>query len=140
MTGFRSKFLRHKCARDGCYVEQLPLWDDLIAALPAGMRPTDVDGLLEIGGHFLFLEEKRAGAGPDEGQRRALRALARLPNHTVVLFRPGRNSEQEVLLYTPAGEPQGWQPWTRERLLKWVGTWAAVAQGCWAEESAEEGA
>jgi hypothetical protein len=126
MTGYSSSFFRHKCADRGCYYAQLPCWDDIIDCFPRRIRPTDVDGLVEINGHFLFLEEKRAGVSPDEGQRRALLGLSRTPGFTVVFFRPGARSELEVLILGD-GDPQGWQPMTRVAFLDWIRGWAEAA-------------
>jgi hypothetical protein len=110
----------------GCYLNGLPCWDELIEAFPRKIRPTDVDGFVEINGRFLFLEETRAGAGPDEGQRRALLLLARLPGVTVIFHRPGKNSDYEILVYdgTP---PVGWQPKTTGEYFSLLRRWAVAA-------------
>ncbi len=128
MSGYRSSFLRHRCDNSGCYIDNLPCWDDLIECFPRKIRPTDVDGLVEINGQILILEEKCAGAGPDEGQRRALRALAQRPGVTTVFFRPGHRSELEVLILGQ-GDPIGWQPRTREWFRAWLRNWSAAADG-----------
>lgn len=123
MTGYRSSFFRHECTQKGCYIEQLPNWDDYIECFPRRIRPTDIDGMVEINSNFLFLEEKTSGKGPDEGQRLAFQRLSLLPNVTTVFFRPGGNSELEVLTYSDQ-RPQGWQPMTNEefkaRLTRWA--------------------
>lgn len=126
MSGYRSKFFRHHCPQHGCYVQQLPSWDDLIECFPRGIRPTDIDGMVEINDHFLFLEEKCAGKGPDEGQRRALQRLASRSGVMVVFFRPGRASDLEVLTF-PA--PSGWEPMTRADFHARITTWALTADG-----------
>lgn len=126
MTGYRSSFFRHSCRSAGCYVDSLPCWDDLIECFPRKIRPTDVDGFVEINGQFLFLEEKQAGAGPDEGQRIALRRLASLPGVTVAFFRPGKASDYEVLIFD--GEPaQGWRPCSKHQFFAWLRRWAQRA-------------
>lgn len=123
MTGYRSTFFRHKCASSGCYVDSLPCWDDLIECFPRKIRPTDVDGFVEINGNFLFLEEKQKGAGPDEGQRRAMKLLASLPGVTVAFFRPGNASDFEVLIFDGT-QPQGWRPCTKGQWFAWLRRWA----------------
>lgn len=128
MTGYRSQYFRHDCSKKDCYYEQLPCWDDLIECFPRGIRPTDIDGMVEIQGNVLFLEEKRRGAGPDEGQRRALRAVSRRQGITVAFFRPGKSSELEVLIFNQ-DEPNGWQPFTREQFGHWLTYWAKDADG-----------
>ena len=124
MTGYRSKFFRHDCA-DGCYVENLPSWDDLIECFPRRIRPTDIDGFVEINDHLLFLEEKCAGRGPDPGQRKALAALATRPRVTTVFFRPGSASELEVLIFP---NPEGWKPVTRSWFKDWLRAWVTNAE------------
>ncbi len=126
VTGYSSSHFRHSCDRNGCYYKSLPCWDDLIDCFPRRIRPTDVDGMVEIGGRFLFLEEKRAGVAPDEGQRRALLRLSRQRDVTVVFFRPGKSSELEVLIFGQ-GDPQGFQPCTREEFRAWLRGWALAA-------------
>lgn len=126
VTGYASKHFRHSCPANGCYYDSLPCWDDIIEAFPRRIRPTDVDGMVEINDHFLFLEEKRKGVGPDEGQRRAMFALSNLADVTVVFFRPGQASELEVLIFGE-GPPQGWQPRTRLWLTDWLHDWAFQA-------------
>lgn len=124
MTGYRSKFFRHDCACRGCYIEQLPSWDDLIEAFPRRIRPTDIDGLVEVNGHILVLEEKCAGKGPDEGQRQALKVLSELPRVTVIFFRPLADG-LELLTYP---SPNGWQPITRDDFKAMLRRWAEHAE------------
>ncbi len=126
VTGYRSSFFRHSCSKAGCYIDQLPCWDELIECFPRKIRPTDVDGFVEMNGQFLFLEEKQAGAGPDEGQRRALKFLATLPGVTVAFFRPGQSSDYEVLIFdgTP---PDGWLPFSEVHWFAWLRRWAIHA-------------
>lgn len=126
MTGYRSSFFRHKCAVTGCYIDGLPCWDEMIELFPRKIRPTDVDGFVEINGQFLFLEEKQKGAGPDEGQRRALKLLASLDPVTVLFFRPGKSSDYEFLIFD-GGEPQGWRPCSKGQLFAWLRRWAQTA-------------
>ncbi len=126
MSGYASSYFRHKCAVNGCYYEALPNWDDLIAAFPRSIRPTDIDGMVEINGHFLFLEEKRQGQAPDAGQLRAFKALAQQPHTTVAFIRPSRLGALEVLTWED-GEPSGWQARDRIWFTDWLHTWATRA-------------
>lgn len=130
MTGYGSSYFRHKCDDGNCYYEQLPNWDDLIACLPRDIRPTDVDGMVEINGHVLFLEEKRPGVMLHEGQRRALWSLSGRDNITTMFFRPRQalqpTTDLECLVFGN-GPPQGWQPRSREWLKDWLAEWAAHA-------------
>lgn len=124
MSGYGSSYFRHDCTERGCFLAGQTSWDDLIACFPRGIRPTDVDGMVEINGHHLFLEEKRAGQTLENGQRHALAALARKPRTIVVVFRPGITSELEVLTMP---NPKGYQPTSRAGLQHLLRSWAAYA-------------
>lgn len=128
VTGYRSSFFRHQCATLGCYIDSLPCWDDMIELFPRKIRPTDVDGFVEINGQFLFLEEKVRGKGPEEGQRKALKLLATLPGVTVAFFRPGKVADYEVLIFD-GSEPQGWRECSRNQWYAWLRKWAQTADG-----------
>jgi hypothetical protein len=94
--------------------------------LPRGIRPTDIDGMVEVGGQFLFLEQKGPRAVMPNGQRRALAALGNQPNTTVLVFRPSGPSGQAVdVLRFP--DPMGFRTITREQLRAWVAAWARRA-------------
>lgn len=118
--------MRHDCGLRGCYLEQLPPWDDYIECFPRNIRPTDVDGMVEIDGRFLFMEEKQAGVPLQTGQRIALRRLADFHGITVVIFRPGVTADLEVLIYD-GSPPQGFQPYTRDQFKSWLTNWALGA-------------
>lgn len=123
--GYRSRDLRHVCAVRGCYLDALPSWDWLLGAFPRGIVPTDIDGLVEINDHLLFLEEKGAGVVSPLGQRLALKALATRARTSVVHWRPGERTELEVLMFDP--DPSGWEPATRAELRAWCASWARNA-------------
>lgn len=127
MTGYRSRHFRYSCAK-GCYIEQLPDWDDLIPCFPRKIRPTDIDGMVEINNRFLFLEEKRAGVGPDDGQRLALRRLSQRDGFTTMLFRPklAAPSILQCMVFNQH-EPAGWVDRSREWLQDWLRVWADAA-------------
>lgn len=64
-------------------------WSFVNGSFPRGMRPCDVDGMLEINGQFLVLEAKFEGElplNPDSGQFRMYERLSRLPGFTVVVL------------------------------------------------------
>lgn len=126
MTGYMCSHFRHDCSHKGCYLGQLPSWDDLLESFPRGIRPTDVDGMVEINGHVLFLEEKSAGVPVGAGQGRALRQLASRPDVTVVVFRPGVRSDLEVLIFD-GSPPVGFQPRSRDWFKDWLHNWSEVA-------------
>lgn len=125
MTGYRSKDLRHSCPTDGCYVEKLPCWDDFNEAYPRAIRPTDIDGVVEINGSFLFLEEKGPGVPLQFGQMLMFRRLAERPNVTVVVFRPmtaGTYDDGLEIYVLP--KPAMWEPVTAAQFKARIKAWA----------------
>jgi len=106
----------------------LPSWDDIIARLPGKIRPTDIDGMVECSGHFLFIEEKSAGVTPEPAQRLALMRLADQPNTTVVIMRPvaGSVTGMQAIWYP---NPNGFIDLTRDEFLDWVEQWGVNARG-----------
>lgn len=122
MTGFRHKSFRHKCTDKGCYIDSLPSWDFLDGAFPRGIIPTDIDGMVEVNGHVLFLEEKRAGTSIKSGQLSAFRALSLLSNVRVALTRPGQVSEMQLLVLD-GGRGSGWQDVSRQDYFDFCHTW-----------------
>lgn len=128
MTGYKSDNFAHDCQNHGCYYSQLPSWDDLIDCFPPGVYPTDVDGMVELSGNILFMEEKGCGVSLKTGQRMALRSLSRLPNVTVVIFRPRAEPDQVDVLIFDDGQPQGFQPRSREWFKSWLAEWSDNAR------------
>lgn len=128
MTGFMSSKFRYDCAASGCYNATLPNWDLLLEGVfPRNIWPTDVDGFVEINDHFLFLEQKGAGVSLSEGQRKALFKLSTRARVTVAFFRPGRQSDYEVLIATD-GTGDGWRPCTKHQFKAWLTRWAQHAE------------
>jgi hypothetical protein len=95
--------LRHRCDKNGCYLATLPDWAILRGCCPRGIEPTDVDGLIEIGGHFLLLEWKRPGAGLTTGQHLTFEALRRTGYFTVLVIWGIARQPQEILVFAPQG-------------------------------------
>jgi len=70
--------IRWKCQSDGCYLEKtMPDWGVLEGVFPREIFPTDIDGLVEIGGRFLIFEWKRDGAELTGGQENALTRITK---------------------------------------------------------------
>jgi hypothetical protein len=127
MTGFKSDKMRYDCHRRGCYYDQLPDWSDINDSFPDKIRPTDIDGMVEINGNVLFLEQKSVGAPITAGQARAFCELSKKDRTTVVAMRPGMQFEFEALFYVN-GSGSGWQEIYRSDLLRWFELWSANAK------------
>ena len=80
---------------------------------PRGIRPSDVDGEVEINGRLLRLDWKRPGcAGPSGGEFYTAKNLAK-ERGDVTVFVFGRGSEVEALdVFMPYREP-GWSEGVR---------------------------
>ena len=72
------------CKKQGCYVkEALPRYDSINHLFPGDVKMSDIDGIVELDGHFLFVEVKplaKIKEGIKEGQRILLDRLSRQPN------------------------------------------------------------
>lgn len=85
-----------------CYLGRIPAWDNINDTLPDKIRLCDVDGMVEIGGRFVFIEHKWARGRYDdgevpEGQRRALCALSRLPGVLSIILMTPTPADAEVV-------------------------------------------
>jgi hypothetical protein len=54
---------RHRCEDRGCYLASRWSLTELDGTLPRGIGFGDIDGMVEIGGRFLFIEHKPEGYG-----------------------------------------------------------------------------
>jgi len=68
------------------YAKRLWDWTDLNVCFERGIRLTDIDGFVEVGNKFLFLEGKPLGGRLPKGQKIALERLALLPGVTVIVI------------------------------------------------------
>lgn len=118
---------RWDCQRKGCW--KRARWDPatLDGLLPRGASFGDCDAWAEIGGRFLFIEHKGQGAPMENGQRRALLALARLPGCTVWVIRPRADGWERLDM----GAPDGFRPITWDEFTQEVRRWGSPeAPGC----------
>lgn len=131
MTGFRTTQFRYSCADRGCYHDALPSWDAFLDAFPRSICPTDIDGMVEINGQFLFLEQKGEGVPMKTGQLLAFRRLGRIPNVTVVIFRPIHDG-YEVMVFP---RPALWEPISIDEFKARLSRWAQRADSLQAVSS-----
>lgn len=120
--------LRWKCDQQGCYAEQLPDWGIFNGRLPRGIRFTDVDGEVEIGGRFLRIEWKRPNAMLPIGQVRAFQAAAETGYFTIVVVWGETNPMRPEYwrLFDDVAD-SGRNPVTLEELQRFVSVWGATA-------------
>lgn len=132
-----SRQFDYDCVGKGCYRGRLPGFDRLNDRMPGKMRLTDVDGMLELGGRFFFLEWKAYGGDLPDGQRIAFKKLSQYPGVDVVIARERDTLSFEVLWFrggtsctgTPAASVlgKGWEVWSNERFYDWFDQWVAIA-------------
>ena len=128
MSPYRSSAFRHDCAVNGCYVSTFPDWEWMRGCFPRVIMPSDVDGLVEINGHFLAIEAKGAGVSIPQPQRWAFKALAAEEAFTVLFIRDTPDPELfEFLVYDGVSEPAGFQQATKGELILWLTTWGENA-------------
>ena len=114
--------------RDGCYRRlgqpDLTLLDE---CFPGRIAMTDVDGLVEINGRFLFLEWKRQGEVP-AGQRIMFERLTRRPEFTVlvILGDPASMAAKRYDVFQ-CGRRRGWRDCDLAELKRHVRAWAERA-------------
>ena len=119
--------MRWDCSpdRDGCYRRlgqpDLTVLDE---CFPGRIGMTDVDGLVEINGRFLFIEWKRRGDVP-AGQRIMFERLTRHPEFTilVVLGDPGTMTVERYDVFKD-GRRRGWRDCDLCTLKRRVSAWA----------------
>lgn len=65
------------------------------------IKPTDIDGLVERNGRFLFLETKSIGAQLPIGQERTFKALVKAANATVIVVWGCQNQPTACKVFSP---------------------------------------
>lgn len=92
--------LRHQCDTQGCYKEKLPDWGILDGCFPRGIRPSDVDGIVEINGHFLMLEWKPLNGFLTRGQLLMFQNItAGSPKGQVLVIYGDKSEPAEIEIY-----------------------------------------
>lgn len=115
-----------------CYARRLPGWDRINDHLPGAIRLTDIDGMVEVNGSFLFIEAKGAGVAVPEGQLIALRRLTTQGDIEVIITRPAANNlgaTENLVIRNGYAATDGYELWTHDRFWDYIDTWVAHANG-----------
>jgi hypothetical protein len=90
--------MRWNCKAQGkCYNLTLrPRIEEFAGCFPGRISMSDVDGIVEIGGHFLLLEWKSAGGAVTGGQRIMFEQLTALSTKITVVVVSGEPREPTV--------------------------------------------
>lgn len=86
--------------RDRTHVAQrLWDWEFINQAFTGGIRPSDIDGIVEKNGKFLVLEGKPLGGSIPTGQRITLEQLSRVGAFTVLVLygEPGHPQKMKII-------------------------------------------
>ena len=98
-------------------------WDILDGCFGKGkIRPSDIDGVVERNGHFLFLEAKPQGKELGTGQRILFERLAAKPDITVLVLWGEKEQPEEMWI---VGFDK--QPCTLEDVRHYCRRWFAFA-------------
>lgn len=130
--------IQYKCdtAQGKCYVKKhMPDWDILRGCFPRNIRPTDIDGAVEINGHILFLEWKGKGASLTHGQQIMFCMMTKhAPKQQVLIIygEPGHPEEFQVI--------QSGKSRFREKCTLEVLRWHCEMWGQWADGRGEDAA
>jgi hypothetical protein len=103
-------------------------WEFLNDYLPRGIRVMDIDGMLEINKHFLFLEGKQMGAPVPKGQNMALSRLAKQPRTTVVILE-GHPPMDITKWYVIHNNAQKSYTGNTELFIEFIRRWVDYAEG-----------
>ena len=123
--------LRWNCKQgENCYIEQiLPNWGVFNECFaPTKIRITDVDGLVERNGQFLFIEAKQNTKTIPIGQRILFEQLTRNAPHISVLLLYADNISQEMDIqeyaeFQDGKMTRGWTPTNTEEMKNFVTRW-----------------
>lgn len=124
--------IRWNCTVQGCfnYHRHFDI-EHFAQCFPRSIGLTDLDGFVEVGGHFLIAEFKDRNANLTEGQRIAFERLtAASPRITVLVVRcEYRSSEVFELKVIREGNSAPWRPCTLDQLTAYLSQWASRCDG-----------
>jgi len=110
------------------------MWDSIGSQFDRGIHPTDIDGLAEVNGNFLILEQKGRKDLWDgsKGQGKGLVELSCYPRITLVVFVPHYGAGGEIpqdIHYRQyvAGVGTAWQSVKFNTFLSRIREWFLLA-------------
>lgn len=130
---YRSDQLRHVCRHaDGhldCKLDREPDLSWLKGCLPRGIMPSDIDAMVEVNGHFLFIEYKGPGGTLRDGQRLALKRLSGQKNVTVMVIRERSHGDLfDHMIWHVDENDRKWREHTRNQVAESIREWARKAE------------
>lgn len=120
--------IHHNCETGGCWNKQYrPNIEYFYHALPRKLTMSDIDGVAEVNGSFLFLEWKSHLGPLPTGQRILAERLTNLSqkiHYVVIQHEPGNPMAIENVMVVHRGRFGGWQPSTILDLNDRIAAWA----------------
>ncbi len=115
------------CEKHGCYKQKcIPDWGFLQGVFPRGCRPTDIDGVVELDGRFLFLEWKHTGGSLQKAQRRLFQRLTLLSPDILVVILYGDTEALTIGHFQTiyGGKCSDMEECTTDAIIERIRTWA----------------
>jgi hypothetical protein len=122
--------LRWDCERQGCFNKlKRPKIEVFAGCFPGRINFGDVDGVVEINGHFLYLEWKPSTTALPTGQRILIEKRTRDGVSTYLIV-AGNAETMEVEKYAVAwkGKIGEWEDATLDDVKERIKSWTAMAQ------------
>ena len=93
--------IRWSCNKKGCYlIECHPKIEEFSDCFPGKAAMSDIDGVVEINGYFMFMEWKHEGGHLHRGQEILLQQLTRVSDKIVAYVLYGNSVTMEVQMMT----------------------------------------
>ena len=112
-----------------CYIEQVPNWAVFNECFPGtNIKVSDVDGVVEHKGHFLFFEVKQNTKSIQYGQQLLFEMLTRDAPHISVILLYAQNVSKdmdirEYAVFRNGEMEEDWTPTTTEKVQNRVKNW-----------------
>lgn len=121
--------LRWICEEKGCFRMMCPKLGSFDDCFPGAIAMSDVDGVVEIGGRFLFLEWKAQGGSVQTGQRIMFEQLTALSRKITVIVVSGHPRDMiiESVQVFSGGKAQAPEPCNFGGLKSRIAAWGARA-------------
>ena len=128
MSGFNP--MRHSCEYQGCFnLNRRPKIEVFAECFPRKIAMADVDGVVEMGGRFLFLEWKTPNAPISWGGRMTLCSFSKIPG-SIAIAAWGNAKTMDIcqlmLWWDGRCYESPYDP-SLERLKTWMERWASFA-------------
>tara|TARA_A100000171_G_scaffold5149_1_gene4267 strand:- start:4502 stop:4915 length:414 start_codon:yes stop_codon:yes gene_type:complete len=93
--------IRWLCKQNGCYLTKChPKIEEFAGCFPGKTAMSDIDGVIEINGYFMFMEWKGDGGRLHLGQEILLQQLTRVSDKIVAYVLYGNSVTMEVQMMT----------------------------------------